>query len=409
MAARTDRRDDALWLSCGMRHARLLVSLLLFAPASIAVAQQAAARREVRVVRIANPTLEHPTLRLVPRPEFLPDDRGMSGMSTVRNARIVDGGTVMVSTAQDLRILELGRRGELVRAIGGPGAGPGEFRSIGEFAQLGQDSLIVHDPMLQRFSIFGPDRRFIRTAESSALVRCCSRSGAFLDLRPIELPATGAVDDGRAEFHLRQLLRTRSFRRNSLIRVGPTVAKRLILNRRQGAGGTFSFGPVYRLPLHPMPMIDWMGDAVVFAAGVTHEIDIDDSASEIQVQLQLAMLPIPVDERAVRLAQDSMLTLPASAETRAALRSALTELDWPRNRPAIEGLRVDADGIIWVRPGTSRPGVQRWVGIRATGEVVGVLHLPARGDALAFGRSSVLVRYEDEDSGLDVLRMYDIR
>jgi len=77
-------------------------------------------------------------------------------------ARLPDGG-VAVANAGSSEIRFFDRSGRFRRAAGGPGEGPGEFRIPFGVWPVGEDSLLVTDPMLRRGALYDLDGGFGRT------------------------------------------------------------------------------------------------------------------------------------------------------------------------------------------------------------------------------------------------------
>lgn len=71
-------------------------------------------------------------------------------------------GRIYISQGYALSIALYTPEGMLERRIGGPGRGPGEFRSITDLFLVG-DTLWARDHALRRFNLFTPDGGFLRT------------------------------------------------------------------------------------------------------------------------------------------------------------------------------------------------------------------------------------------------------
>jgi hypothetical protein len=78
-----------------------------------------------------------------------------------RSSARLDDGRIVVANAgsQELRFFD--SEGVFLRAVGGDGEGPGEFRYPTRVRKTGQDSLLVWDQRLQRISFFDPSGVFL--------------------------------------------------------------------------------------------------------------------------------------------------------------------------------------------------------------------------------------------------------
>jgi len=66
-----------------------------------------------------------------------------------------------------LRIWLINDSWEVVREVGGEGAGPGKFREISGMQHIGGDSLVVFDHRLGRMSVFNAEGDYVRSINSS--------------------------------------------------------------------------------------------------------------------------------------------------------------------------------------------------------------------------------------------------
>jgi hypothetical protein len=76
--------------------------------------------------------------------------------------RVARDGSIAVPQQQDDAIRFFAENGDTLGTVGRDGSGPGEFRFINRMGWMA-DTLWAFDPELERFSLFAPDRRFVRT------------------------------------------------------------------------------------------------------------------------------------------------------------------------------------------------------------------------------------------------------
>lgn len=352
--------------------------------------------------------LDRPTITASPSTSFtLAQLAESEGIWATRRAVISSAGSILLANARDARILEIGRDGRVVRSIGREGAGPGEFRFVGEFALIRGDTLLVHDTRLRRIGVFGPNRKFVRTVDAPSLVRCCATNGDYLAGAYVEDSDPSSLETGLADFSVRHL-GDGTDDGPPLLRVA-TRSPMLILQRSSGANGTFSLGGMHRLPLHATPLLAWNGTEVVHADGKSFELRLVRADGRGSRVIRIAMQPEAMPNDVVRAASDSMIAKTPQGKPRSDLADALDDFDWPARLPAIDKLLVDEERAMWVRAyGPSKAGGERWIGITSAGGLIGVLHTPSSTEALAFGHGHVLVRSVDEATGFDRLQMLSI-
>ena len=73
----------------------------------------------------------------------------------IRDATRLNGGYIAIADAQQSRVLVFDRTGEYIRSIGGPGQGPGEFRSISGLAVEGDTLVVSSSRLISRFLLNG--------------------------------------------------------------------------------------------------------------------------------------------------------------------------------------------------------------------------------------------------------------
>ena len=80
-------------------------------------------------------------------------------------------------------IFVVGREGEYLRALGGPGEGPGEFRNVVEFAVLRDGSVVVADFAYPSYQVFDANGQFQRMVEWAPRVVWAVSTGLMPDPR----------------------------------------------------------------------------------------------------------------------------------------------------------------------------------------------------------------------------------
>lgn len=87
----------------------------------------------------------------------------------VREVVPLRGGRLAVANDGSDEVLVLDREGHLIRRLGRPGDGPGEFQSTGSIIELPGDSIGVYDYLRRRLTVFDPSAEVAREANLGPL------------------------------------------------------------------------------------------------------------------------------------------------------------------------------------------------------------------------------------------------
>lgn len=123
----------------------------------------------------------------------------------VRGAVRLDDGSVVVvdNQARELRFYDAS--GTFIRAVGGPGEGPSEFRTSAYYLQrCGEDRLYVFDPWSDRVTAWSTSGEFLRSFDlkepvpprRSPYAQTCRPDGGFVALGWGDLSAVPKLPDG---------------------------------------------------------------------------------------------------------------------------------------------------------------------------------------------------------------------
>ena len=92
-------------------------------------------------------------------------------------------GLLYVFDDQTDRIIVVGPQGEYLRALGGPGEGPGEFRSVMEFAVMRDGEVVVADSGYPAYHVFDANGDFVRRVGWASHVAMAVATGLMPDPR----------------------------------------------------------------------------------------------------------------------------------------------------------------------------------------------------------------------------------
>ena len=114
---------------------------------------------EVTVHIVENPAVSaaETIWRLVPEPVFSLGGSGVVeelSLFEVAGALRLTDGRIVVADGGSRTLKVFDPAGEFVRAAGGPGEGPGEFRALNHLARLPGDSVVMFDFGLRRLTVF---------------------------------------------------------------------------------------------------------------------------------------------------------------------------------------------------------------------------------------------------------------
>lgn len=111
--------------------------------------------------------------------EINPGDDNVFGF--IKKA-IIKKNNIYISTSQPAAILVLALDGKLIRKIGGPGSGPGEYKAIRDFDVDGNGNIYLLDTPNSRVSVFSDKNVFLNSFSVKINSHICSdnKGGYFL-------------------------------------------------------------------------------------------------------------------------------------------------------------------------------------------------------------------------------------
>jgi hypothetical protein len=303
-----------------------------------------------------------------------------------------------------------GNDGQSVHSVlvGRSGQGPGEYQAIDGAAFGAGDTLLVHDPILNRITFFTSTGRLVRTNPVGRGAICCSIAGWYLERRS----APSEDDDGyvRARFEARSWrngARLASVAQDSATIELTLAAPRVALNLASSADDHFSFGAVHRVPFAAVPLYRLSGTGVVHASDGTFHYVVTSATGRQMLSVVAAEPQREIPSAIVRGAVDSILRLAPEGPQRSSLRSSLeAALGRPQYPWFDELLPGDGDSS-WFRlyrlPGERSA---RWLQFDVTGRLVRALTVPAALRVVGFLRNRVAVVEGDMsvESGIVYLR-----
>lgn len=321
---------------------------------------------EIRpVIRTGSTLLQLGGLSDDPRFEF--DGRNGSLTGTLRS----DGGVVVADGAV---LRAFGRDGSFLWTVGRVGGGPGEFRLIGWVCTFRGDSVVAHDPGLQRITYVSPSGGVIGVARTGGdAIAGCLEDGSVV-VRMNEVPP---LPDRRRRAHYSVLHRDGTRTNIGLHPVG------------MGS-------PISRPP--PLPS----GSRIHVADEYAAELRSHDVTGRLRHILRVADPPVPLSSSDFDVAIGRTVPTNASrAERTEAIARARRLREIPPVWPAIAQLKAGAAGWVWWRGQTALTWPREWTAVDATGAVRGRLReqwpsWARTGSLLSFGNDRVLMLFRDD-------------
>ena len=318
--------------------------------------------------------------------------------------------TLVVADGGSQQLFRYDHRGSFLGAMGRPGDGPGEFRSVTWLGRMAADSLIVWDRGLNRVTIFSPTGEFARNYPPKL-----SNSPMFLEVkggldgrrllftRGASYIPTGGVPGVQRQPMTAWIVDSAGM---EIASVGPFAGETVTIQQGRQAG------TITRMPVP-------YGATALFASGgdAVHIVDTDAFAvrtyspdGRLRAISRRPHEPRRVQPEDVKALIDAeMENLPPIQAVRDGMRASYERITPAPNLPAIHAIRVDSEANVWVRSGaSSRDTTATWDIFDREGRWQGTLPLPAAMDILEIGPDYAIVRDRD-DLGVERVRVLRLR
>jgi hypothetical protein len=334
-----------------------------------------------------------------------PDGRPQDMLFRAWTARRLDGGRILVVNGGTNELRFYGPDGHHLFTRGGPGGGPGEFRSLQRVWILPGDSLLAYDFMPTRLSVFSPEGEFVRSYGLDApdgrqvIVRGVLADGSLIVEGAPVWDAEGASEG---------------------------VVRDSVPFYRYGADGgligeigRFPSAEVFRvmtaqgarmgsLPFPRIPAKAVAGEEFYFAAGADYEIDVYSGDGELRRRIRLDLPARGVTAQDLRRFRDTQLDAAERGGTRALVSRMLDEMPQPETMPAHGTLLLDDDRNVWVSDYRADPSEEpMWRVFSAGGDYRGEVRMPVGFEPVHIGPGFVLGRWVD-DLEVEYIRLYDL-
>jgi hypothetical protein len=340
----------------------------------------------------------------VPSDSFVAIGTGDIGTTDVSAALRLGNGVVIAADDGSKTLRWIGASSQ--STIGGPGDGPGEFRSIFYLAGTTLDSVFVWDGLSRRTSVFH-DGRYVRALTLNAPADWVSPSiyGILGDGHLLVGPVPVPQDESPAGVH------------RPLVPVGIfTPSGDMAVELGRFPGTTVEYRPASTRGAVIRALIP-LGASTVVAAGIDHVIVGDNARYELLVYdqagklIRIVRLPGAADPVTDRdLEQELQRRLdgaPPIEEVRAGIRATFMSTPVPDNKPYYDRLLVDGANHLWIRRGHS-PEADEWDVVAPDGRWLGTVRTPGGLEVNQIGDDFVLGLRANAD-GVKAVRSYPLR
>ena len=288
----------------------------------------------------------------------------------VRDALRFDDGTILVSNVGTAELRWFDTDGSFVRAVGGEGAGPGEFGRIAGTYRYGTDSLMVFDFGNARFQVFDTHGAFARTFRLQQIAGVPLPVGVFATGHVLAfwMVSDGEMATGASRPTLQYALYSPEGALVDTLFRGPgTEFYAVATGPQRSMSVSMPFAHRAAVAIH--------GDAFVYGASDHYEIEERGRGGGVQRILRRALPNRPVTDAIVAEQK-------AEARARRAARGAtgpslFEDLTYPAEMPAHGPLLVDTEGNRWVQYYRFGDEPTRFAVYDATGRWLGDVAAPS--------------------------------
>lgn len=338
-------------------------------------------------------------------------------------------GTLLIWQPRDAKMLRFDKDGAPTGHLGGRGAGPGEFRSLGNFGWVA-DSLWVIDVVQRRTTFYSPAGALLRTVPWPTEVvtpqgeKIATPVGAapgaifgdnsFMLLSPVNLPSTLGLAATRG-----------SPETQYYVVVSPAGQLKRVIGRAPAnlevpecvvawnAGA--QLGGAYPRPFCAHDIVALARDGGIMVqvrqsnatgdAGTFHLIVLSLRTGDTLAAATKLYRPTPVEpsvaDSAIRAMNPQAPGRPMPPREAVA---AYQKVSAAKTYPAVEAVMVGADSSIWLAMPAGSAARTRWRVLDRGGRDVGVLELPPRTRLMSATLSSAIAVELDEDDVPSVVR-----
>jgi len=312
--------------------------------------------------------------------------------------RLADGRLIIADgLSRELRIFD--SLGAHLRTVGGPGAGPGEFRSLWHLTRIHGDTLITSDWPIGTWNWFLPDGDFVRRTQVGlyfpGLAGPPLRDGSLLadawergsHGNEVEFWAgQGSEPQFRAEGYLVRIPRGAEAPDTLAPLSGPEWFK-VGAPRRGLAVRPLPFGATTRVVA---------GDSTIFLADTRERnVRVLDFDGRVLRHIRWKGVDVPVTSKDRAATRDAVMSGLRQTTRRPDFERWLARVPFPETLPTIDQLVVDTEGRLWAQV-IEPSGRDEWLVFNVEGELAARASIPKGLRILHIGPDHVLGVRQDE-------------
>ena len=280
--------------------------------------------------------------RVDPEPVFRLGDAGddpSSSFFRILDVALLAGGEVIVVDGGSAEVRRYDAAGRHLWSTGGPGEGPGEFRSPRYLGRRGDGAFLIWDRALSRVSTIGQNGDRLGTERrSSSDGSPVVAFGLFEDghwlvalpvVRRVTEPGTAWTDSVR------------------LGRYDPVLEEEVRLPTVLGQRWLWTGQSMLPVPFSPRSLRAIVGNRVAVAGGSVPEVSIHGPDGSLAARYRITRDVRPVIESDVRQVIEDLVELGQGSE--AVWRQWRDDIEVPAFAPAFDQLLADGDGNLWAQ------------------------------------------------------------
>ncbi len=312
-------------------------------------------------------------------------------------------GGIVVANAGSRELLFYSDEGHFLRAVGGQGSGPGEFRGLDGIGRIPGDSIVAVDGALRRITVLDEAGGLGRTAPLPVDPTNYSLVGTFAD-GSLLLRSTLSMMPGPEPIRRPTLLVRYSLEGNVLDTIASVPGLPIYAIEVSGGQGlrAVPFGPDAHAAVSGQRAYVGMGDEPV--------VEVRDDSGRVRDRIRWDAPERQVSDADRRAHRDRTL---AATPSRTIRRLRAREFDggdvrFPPSYPAHASIEAGPGGEIWVE-GYPRTGARarHWLIFDQDGRPMAHFALEARSELLAVGEAHLVLKAQDR-MGTESVRVHGL-
>jgi hypothetical protein len=312
----------------------------------------------------------------------------VTGIERLSDGRIVIGN----GDTHDLRFYD--STGHFLRRVGGAGAGPGEFRSLGRLFLLPGDTIVVSDVQLRRLTVFDSAGRLVRTSQLAAGTQ--GNPMVLLTDRTFLARPGFLIQHGQSGVRRDSAWIIRYDLQGALLdTVGRFIAGENFVysEGKQSLGGPLPYGKDSYYAARK--------GGFYFGSGDAPEVHAYDAHGRMTAIVRFHRPPAAITD-----AHIAQLRLPDDSAS-ALWNRVLASLDFPKQFPAYAGMLRDANANLWLKDFGWPPDetAEIWQVFDANSRWLGALDMPARFNLMRVS-GDYLLGIARDDLDVEHVRVY---